>query len=325
MSEADGIINAFILKGDGTAEELKTWAEVAAHWHTGEALWLHLHLGSAEAKRWLAENSGLDRIVCQALEADKPRPRSDVFDGGLVVALRGVNLNPGADPDDMISVRLWIDPRHIITVRRMKLMAIDDIRKDIARGEAPHSTVDLLAVLARRLAERMRPVLANLDGLTDDLEDTVLTAPGHEVRAKLAAIRRQAIALRRHIGPERDAMQNLVALELPWVGTKNKNRFREVADSVTRYVEDLDSIRERAAVMQDEVGTRLSEQINRNMYILSLIAVIFLPLGFITGLLGINVGGIPGEGTPWAFIAVCAVLGVVAVVEIWLLRSKKWF
>ena len=325
MSEADGIINAYILRGDGTAAELKTYADLAAHWETGETLWVHLHYNNPGAKRWLLEKSGLDHVVVEALEAEKPRPRTDVFEGGVMVTLRGVNLNPGAEPDDMIAVRLWMDSKHIITVRRMKLMAIDDIRQDIARGCAPRSTVDLLAILARRLAERMRPVIVNLDELTDDLEDTVLTAPGHEIRTGLATIRRQAIALRRHIGPERDAMQNLVSLDLPWISVRDKNRFREVADSVTRFVEDLDSVRERAAVMQDEVGNRLSEQINRNMYLLSLIAAVFLPLGFITGLLGINVGGIPGEGTPWAFIAVCAVLVAVAAVEIWLLRSKKWF
>lgn len=325
MSEAEGIINAFVFKGDGTAEELQSWAEVAARWNTGETMWLHLQLNNPQAARWLAEESGLDPIVSSALHAEKPRPRADVFDSGLIVTLRGVNLNPGADPDDMIAVRLWLDPKHVITVRRAKLMAINDIRDAIAHGKGPVSTPDFLAVLARRLAERMRPVVANLDDITDDLEDTLLSAPGHEVRAKLAAIRRQAIALRRHTGPERDAMQHLVAADVPWITDKDKSRFREVADSVTRFVEDLDAIRERAAVMQDEVGTRLSEQINRNMYLLSLIAAVFLPLGFITGLLGINVGGIPGEGAPWAFFTVVAVLVGVAGVELWLLRSKKWF
>ncbi len=325
MSEAEGIINAFIFKGDGTAEELHSWAEVSARWNGGAAMWVHLPLDNPQAARWLAEESGLDPIVASALYSEKPRPRADAFGDGLIVTLRGVNLNPGAEADDMIAVRLWVDRRRVVTVRRAKLMAIDDIRGDIAQGRAPVSTADFLAVLARRLAERMRPVVANLDDSTDQLEDALLTAPGHEVRTRLAAIRRQTIALRRHIGPGRDAMQHLVACELAWITAKDKSRFREVADSVTRFVEDLDSIRERAAVMQDEVGTRLSEQINRNMYLLSLIAAVFLPLGFITGLLGINVGGIPGEGTPWAFIAVCLLLVLVAGVEIWLLRSKRWF
>jgi zinc transporter len=60
------------------------------------------------------------------------------------------------------------------------------------------------------------------------------------------------------------------------------------------------------------------------MYILSVIAAVFLPLGFLTGLLGINVAGLPGAETPWAFAAVCAILAVLAGLELWLLRRLKW-
>jgi len=63
---------------------------------------------------------------------------------------------------------------------------------------------------------------------------------------------------------------------------------------------------------------------NRTMYVLSIVATIFLPLGFITGLLGINVGGIPGVEDPYAFWSVCAMLVVLVVVEIVLFKKKKW-
>ena len=67
--------------------------------------------------------------------------------------------------------------------------------------------------------------------------------------------------------------------------------MREVSDQLARYLEDLDEARDRAAVTQEELVNRLSEQMNNKMYILSIVAAIFLPLGFLTGLLGINVGG----------------------------------
>ena len=102
-----------------------------------------------------------------------------------------------------------------------------------------------------------------------------------------------------------------------------KAQLREVTDRVTRYVEDLDSIRERAAVIQDELMNRLSDQMNRNMYLLTIVASVILPLGFVTGLLGINVDGIPGsENTPWAFAAVCVAM---MAAEIWFLRRRRWF
>jgi zinc transporter len=89
-------------------------------------------------------------------------------------------------------------------------------------------------------------------------------------------------------------------------------------------VEDLDSARDRAAVAQDELTGRLAEQTNKTMYVLSIVAGIFLPLGLLTGLLGINVGGMPGVDNPWAFTVVCVILVVTAIFEVILFRRKGW-
>jgi zinc transporter len=93
---------------------------------------------------------------------------------------------------------------------------------------------------------------------------------------------------------------------------------------MTRFVEDLDSARERAAVAQEELLGRLSEQMDKRMYLLSLVAAIFLPLGFLTGLLGINVGGIPGAEYHWGFTLVTLMIVILVVVQVVLFRIKKW-
>ena len=89
-------------------------------------------------------------------------------------------------------------------------------------------------------------------------------------------------------------------------------------------MEDLDSARERAAVTQEELAGRLAEQMNKTMYVLSIVAAIFLPLGLITGLLGINVGGIPGVDSGWAFTIVCLILIGIAVVQAIVFKKMKW-
>ena len=101
-------------------------------------------------------------------------------------------------------------------------------------------------------------------------------------------------------------------------------RLREISDSTTRYVEDLDAIRDRATVTQEELNGRMAEQMNRTMYVLSIVAGIFLPLGLLTGLLGINVGGIPGTENRWAFTIFCSLLLIIAVAQVWLFKRMKW-
>ena len=75
---------------------------------------------------------------------------------------------------------------------------------------------------------------------------------------------------------------------------------------------------------QEELVNRLSEQMNARMYVLSIVAAVFLPLGFLTGLLGINVGGIPGTEYKWGFVLVCVLIGVLAALQLWFFKRKKW-
>ena len=170
----------------------------------------------------------------------------------------------------------------------------------------------------------MGPIIADLDDAIDDIEDRVLADTQSSLRGELWQLRRQAIALRRYVSPQREAMARLVTERLSWIDTQTGQRLREVADRITRYVEDLDSARERASIVQDELTTRLSEQMNRNMYVLSVIAGIFLPLSLLTGLLGINVAGIPGDKWPWAFTVVTGGIFIIGLIEYFLFRRLKW-
>ena len=151
-----------------------------------------------------------------------------------------------------------------------------------------------------------------------------LRAAGSDHRAKLQKIRRRLISLKRYIAPQRMALTKLIDLRLPWFEAHDLIRLRELGERVIRYVEDLEALRERAQVMQDELTNRLSEQMNRNMYLLTIVASIFLPLGFITGLLGVNVGGIPGTEEPLGFLMLCGLLLFVGLLEYWIFKRLKW-
>jgi zinc transporter len=104
----------------------------------------------------------------------------------------------------------------------------------------------------------------------------------------------------------------------------DRMRLRENADRMTRFVEDLDLVRERAVVVQEELVSRLSEKMDRTMYVLSIVAAIFLPLGFLTGLLGINVGGIPGADYKGSFLIFSVILICIVAFQVWFFRRKKW-
>ncbi|UCH75596.1 MAG: zinc transporter ZntB [Rhodospirillales bacterium] len=323
MNETDGLLYAFILdgKGGGTAVG---WPEIEAWTPNQGILWVHLDHKGSYTRRWLERNSGIDPLICQTLLQEEVRPRVLPLDDSMLVVLRGVNLNPGSEPQDMVGVRVFLAPDRIVSLRHRRLMAVNDLREAIEVGTGPAGPGDFLHRLADRLIDRMGPVINDLDDRVDELEDEVLTEHNAALRAKIGEIRREAISLRRYLAPQRDVVSRLPMEQASWLDSTHKAHLREIADRTLRYVEDLDAARERAAVTQDELNSRLSDQMNRTMYLLTIVAAILLPPSLITGLFGINVGGMPGVENIWAFTAVVVGLIVIAVIEVILLRRLKW-
>lgn len=321
MSEEDGLIWGYEVDREGRGTQVG-WPDLVAP-NPDTYRWVHLELEAEGAREWIRNESGLGELAVAALLAGETRPRTTPMDNGLIIILRGVNLNPGADPEDMVSVRMWVEADRIITIRRHRLLAIEDLRANMDAGRGPSNVGEFVADLASHLVERMAAVLSTLDENLDAVEESAAASLAAE-RSALLELRRQAITLRRHLSPQRDALARLTTDRIGWLGEHERLHIREVLDRTTRFVEDLEAARERAAVTQEELANRLADQMNRRMLSLSIVAGIFLPLSFATGLLGINVGGIPGAEAPWAFEAVCASLVVLTVGEIVLFRHLRW-
>ena len=237
---------------------------------------------------------------------------------------QGVGDMAMSDPEDMVSIRIWLDASRIITTRRRRVKAIEAVRAALAAGTGPATSSGLLVDVADGLTSRIGAVLSDLDDRVDALEHDVLGDESYDLRSKIGALRRETISLRRYLAPQRDTVAHLQSERVPWLGDVTRVHLREIADRTTRFVEDLDSARDRAAVTQDELNSRLSERMNKTMYVLPLVAGIFLPLGLLTGLLGINVGGIPGTGNSYAFMAVCVILVSVAALQVFLFKRMRW-
>lgn len=323
MNAADALVYAYLLDGKGGGLAVD-WTAID-NWDPGQGLlWIHLDSKVGETRVWLENKSGLSQVMIESLLDRGTRPRNVVSDEGLLLILRGVNCNPGEDPEDMVAIRMLLSEHRIITIRYRRVMAIQDVQKTIHANKGPCSAGDFLVMVAERIADRMGDTVADLDDSADEMEDTVLTADIHEVRSKLADLRRTAISLRRYIAPQRDVLFRVIQERVSYLDDIDRVHLREVAERTARFVEDIDSARDRASITQEELNNKLSEQMNRAVYILSIVAAIFLPLGLLTGLLGINVGGIPGAENKWAFFLVVVILIAIAAGLLVWFRKIKW-
>ena len=111
---------------------------------------------------------------------------------------------------------------------------------------------------------------------------------------------------------------------MAWLAEGDSQSLYQEADRITRFLEDLDLARERTILLKDDLTSQIAEQQNSRMYVLSIVAAIFLPLSFITGLLGMNVGGLPGVDDDRGFLLSVLAMGIAGIALIVLFRLKRW-
>jgi zinc transporter len=322
---AEALIFGFEFPVEGPARKVD-WQKVkaTAACPTSGWRWLHFNRLSEETRDWLESSSGFDETVISALLQAETRPRCVAHDDGVLLNLRGINHNPGAEPEDMISVRMWATRNIVVSMRSYPVKAIHEVREEVSAGNVPPSPGDLLVLLAARLIDRIEPVVEQLNDEADEFEEKLLRVDEDVPPSELAEFRRTILLLRRYIQPQRDAMVQLQREGRALINPDQVVDLREIADRVTRIAEDLDAIRDRAAVIQDQISGQRQEQLNQRLLALSVISALFLPLTFLTGLLGMNVAGIPFATNPWAFGVVVLVTVALAAALLLYLRRMRW-
>jgi zinc transporter len=316
-------VKAFLLDKKGSALEL-TYEELDGIDRTDKILWVHFDYSSKEAIEWITNKSNIDSVAIDALLTEETRPRTTVLGEALLIALRGVNLNPNSKPEDMISIRLYISPYMIISTRKRNLLSVSEIIEDLKNGIGPKSSSEFLVQLTLRVTDRMDNVIDEIQDRTDFLEENLIDSTNTECRSEILSIRRETIVLKRYLTPQKEALIKLYNEKISWIDEYQRIELRETNDQLMRHIEELDTIRDKVILIQEELANSMSEQMNRKMYVLSIISAIFLPLTFLTGLLGINIGGIPGAHDENAFLVFSILLVMVVTIQFIIFKKKKW-
>lgn len=289
-----------------------------------QTLWQHLDLNDRLSLEWLETVANVDSIILNALTATETRPRSFSHKQGLMVVLRGVNMNPGNDAEDMISIRLWIEKSRIISTRLRSVLSVNDIVTDLADSQGPSNIGEFLSSLVDKLADRIGDFVNVIEDELSAAEESLEDFEPNELRNTLGSLRRQIAKVRRYLAPQRDALDRLNNISTNLFNDRDRQRLREESDRVSRYLEDLDLARERCVVLQEAFLSQMAQQQNTRMYVLSIITAIFLPLSFLTGLLGMNIGGLPGIENSQSFAMVTVGMVTGTVVLGLFFRWKKW-
>lgn len=325
-SDKDPMIFGRVLDGEGAGKPVD-WNGARA-WRPereGEVLWVHLCRNQPGVEEWL-EELDIPEPTRELLVSDRTRPRAFREGDTLVATLRGINFNPGAEPEDMLSMQLWCDGKRLVTLRRLPLQTPRHVLQMIDRREAgPNDCGALITELTEAMITRMNRSIVDMNEHIDALEERDDDEDAEDALEKIAVIRRNCLGLKRHMGPMHEALEAISRYAPAWFEDHDRREIAESIDRLRRYLEDLDISKESAVVLMDDIRGRAIARNERTNYLLTIVAAIFLPLGFLTGLLGINVGGMPGMDDPQAFWIVVAICGAILLALVALFWRWKWF
>lgn len=288
--------------------------------------WHHFDLKDKSVVSVLTDKYKLDEDVAEALTDEITRPRYFVHGKGIVFILRGI-ISGGKSTHLMASLRVWIDGNKIITIATQNVKAIDTVINEVKDGLVFKTSVECFLKIAEKMADDITDVVSEISDKADKLEAEVISIESvrnPHLRASISEARRRIVSIRRYLVPNRDIYTNIKLEKIDLFTAKNRADIREIYNKVMKSVEDLDYARDHLAVSFEELQGKVSVRISQIMYIISIVTVIFMPMGLLTSLLGINVKGIPFADEPNAFLWVAGILLFICMLLIVFLRRIRW-
>jgi zinc transporter len=280
---------------------------------------------SKEFREWLAAQIGADST--ELLCGERAQPRFSIVDDKAIVHLavpREVAEHGSSADGERQVMALWIEARRVIAVHEVKSLDIVSLDKWAASRHAPLSPIDVVARLGLRSADRIEPLIERIGDQLDRIEQGIFTEAASAARQKLSATRRTIIGLRRLIWPPRDALDTLEIEDLSFITARDRTRLREATGRLERLGAELQSLSERAVLVHEQILDYRAEQMNRIILVLTAVTVILMPMTVISGILGMNVAGIPFAGEPWAFWIVLVLMGGIGFGLYLFMRLRKW-
>lgn len=330
-------ISGFGYDGENYAEEeLKTAEEALAFTKKWETSWINIDgLGDIELLRSLGAAFSIHMLAMEDVINVHQRPKVEEYKENLFIVTRMARFT-GEKRErnlDIEQVSLFLGKNHILSFQEREGDVLDPVRERLrhGKGRIRGAGADYLAyAILDTIVDGYFPVLEEYGETLDDMEEIVFANPTPDTLTQIHDMRRELLLLRRAIWPQREAVSGLTYEYQEFVREDNRAFFRDCHDHVIQLIDIAESQRERLSGLSDLYISSISYKMNEVMKVLTIIATIFIPLGFITGLYGMNFDpgaspwNMPELGSRYGYPVALSVMLAVAGGFLWYFHRKGW-
>jgi magnesium transporter len=262
-------------------------AEIEDLLRRDEFFWLDLHAPTPEDLGALGEVFGFHPLTIEDVLKFGQRPKLENYGSYAFVVFYGARLED--DRIGLLELHMFVSGSYVVTVRQRPCKELDELRRTLEQ-RTEHGEQFVLYKIFDELTDTFFPVLSAVDEQIDTIESQIVLQPTDEQLQRIFRLKRDVVALRRVVVPQRDlfarAMDDLT--QLPGLEPSSHDYFRDVYDHLIRISEQIDSHRDLLSGAMDVYLSTVSNRLNDATKQLATIATIFLPLTFVTGFFGQN-------------------------------------
>ena len=281
-------------------------------------IWLDI-MGNCSSQEALLHNVfELAPITIQTMDEEKERAKFNEQENYFYLVVHGLSYDTQIDEADTPKLDIVFGKNFMITAHRATLPWLDSLFEEAQEKSADEHTLSrgiafLLYALLDALVDSYFPILDTIDEIIDELEDVTVNSTSNDVQVRIFRIKRSLTQMRRVISPQVEVANALVGRTGKFIPAKAEPYFADVHDHLLRAFEVLDSYRDLMSGMLDVYLTTVSNRLNVVMKQLTIIATIFMPITFITGVFGQNFGHLPQveHDNGYFFWSVLAFMGLI--------------
>ena len=293
--------------------------------------WLDLDGQPHQFRQMLRDSFGISDFILDVIDEDRERSKLTERHGYYHLVVHGLSFDPTTEEAETPKIDIVFGANWLITSHRSELPWLDQLRES-ARKDAgdEHIMARGLAILLHAVLDTLTdsyfPILDDIDDIVDDLENVATVDTSNSVQGRIFRLKRTLAQMRRVISPQVEVMNSLITLTGALIPRDSEAYFADVHDHLVRAFEVIDSYRDLMSGLLDVHLSTVSNRLNQVMKQLTIIATIFMPITFITGVFGQNFGHSPQveHDNGWNFWIVLLVMGAMTAAQIWYFRRKGW-
>ena len=225
-------------------------------------------------------------------------------------------------PPSVATLWLSVGVRCLLSVSSLPPRSVDQLSHEVEAGGSFLSPAALLIRLLQEQADVLLGIVRSATQTANEVE-AALRVGNLPTHSSLGGIRRDLVSLRRLLAPEPAALFRLVNRPPRWMREEDAQSLRQSAEEYSLALRDMAGLQERIQLIEGEIADKVAEHTNQSVWVLTAVTVVALPINLVSGLLGMNIGGIPFRGAQNGFWIVALLSLTLTSLSAWLIFRRR--